>query len=97
MESPSHLDRIAQLEARVAALEAALQRRSLQLRQIQQAVCPQDLGLVARILEASDAVAGGAFDPAFLLEGPHLRPVDVAEALDELWRRSAPPRDGGDG
>jgi hypothetical protein len=98
MDPSEHLQRIAQLEARVAALEAALRRRSAQLRRIQQVVCPQDLAVIAGLLEAPEAAAGAPSDPDFLAEAPVLRPAQVHEALDELWRSTPPPeQDAGHG
>ena len=88
--------RIAELEARVAALERALRRRSRQLREIQRCVCSADL-------LAIDAIAAGRA-PAAQFEGldgweedNHLTAADVGETLDALWAATRVARARGAG
>lgn len=71
---------IAFLEARVAALEEALRRRSRTLCAIQSEVCPTDLQSIARI------EAGPTAEPSRLPETTELMPADVEATMHELWR-----------
>ena len=81
---------VAFLEARVAALEEALRRRSRTLRAIQSEVCPADLQLIARI----EAAPTG--DPSLSPETTEMTPADVEETMRELWRVDETPADGDD-
>jgi hypothetical protein len=76
---------IARLEARVAALEAALEERSRELRRIQRAVCRRDLVLISRLRAGLPALPRGAYEPAFWRETTELTPADVEETLRDLW------------
>ena len=75
---------IAALEARVAALEDALRRRSEELRLIQRHVCLPDLVLVSRIVEGLPP-SRGAYDPAFWSESADVVEADVEDTLQDLW------------
>jgi hypothetical protein len=81
---------IARLEARVAALEAALAERSRELRVIQEHVCDRDLVLISRLQAGLPPLPLGAFEPAFWEETTALAPADVEETLTDLWRSLAP-------
>ncbi len=80
---------IARLEARVAALEEALRRRSEELRLIQRHVCLPDLVLVSRIIEGLPP-SRGAYDPAFWSESTEVVEADVEETLRDLWIAATP-------
>ena len=80
MDKENQEQYIAFLEARVAALEEALRRRSRALSAIQAQVCATDLQLIARI------EAGPTADPSLLPESTETTPADVEETMRELWR-----------
>lgn len=82
---------IARLEARVAALEAALDERSRELRRIQQHVCERDLLLISRLRAGLPPLPRGAYEPAFWRETIELAPADVEETLRDLWSSVIPP------
>ena len=94
---------IARLEARAAALEAALDERSRLLVRIQEHVCRRDLVLISRLLAGLPPLPRGAYDPAFWRETTDLTPADVEETLTDLWGSIVPParnmgpRPGADG
>lgn len=89
MASEEQLE-IARLEARVAALETALARRSRELRLIQKYICRRDLILVSRLLSGSPPLPFGAYEPAFWHETTGLTGAHVEETLADLWRSLAP-------
>ncbi|MFP5285174.1 MAG: hypothetical protein ACLGI9_05500, partial [Thermoanaerobaculia bacterium] len=68
---------IARLQARVAALEALLERRSRELRQIQKQVCHRDLLVISRISAGLPPLPFGAFDPDFWQETTNLTAAEV--------------------
>lgn len=76
---------IARLQARVAALEALLERRSRELRRIQKHVCHRDLLVIARVSAGLSPLPFGAFDPDFWQETPALTPAEVEPTLEALW------------
>lgn len=76
---------IARLQARVAALEALLERRSRELRTIQKHVCHRDLLVISRITAGLSPLPFGAFDPDFWQETTALTPAEVAPTLEALW------------
>lgn len=86
-DSSRHEDRlaIARLEARVAALEQALERRSRELRALQRQLCPADLAILTRITNGLAPVPLQAFEPDLWHETTALRPADVGGTLTELW------------
>ena len=84
------------LRARVSALEAALERRSRELRLIQQHVCAQDLLLISRAC-AGLPLAKGAYDPQLWRETTDVTEADIQETLEDLWLAVTPPRAGSDG
>ena len=76
--------RAARLQARVTALEALLERRSRELRQIQKHVCHRDLLIISRICAGLSPLPFGAFDPAFWQETSALTPAVVEPTLEDL-------------
>jgi hypothetical protein len=88
---------IARLEARVTALEAALERRSRELRLIQRHVCKRDLILISRLQAGLPPFPFGAYEPEFWHETTALTPAEVEETLTDLWRSLTPPSQELDG
>jgi hypothetical protein len=82
---------IARLEARVAALEAALEERSRELRLIQRHVCHRDLLLITRLRAGLPPFPRGAYEPAFWRETTELTAADVEETMRDLWSSLIPP------
>jgi hypothetical protein len=83
--------RIASLEGRVAALEAALERRSAELRRLQGLLCPVDLAQWTRHLAGLPPLPRIAHEPAFWQETLELTVADVPETLADLWSSLYPP------
>lgn len=81
---------IARLQARVAALEALLERRSRELRQIQKHVCHRDLLVISRISAGLPPLPFGAFDPDFWQETTNLTAAEVEPTLEALWSSLSP-------
>jgi hypothetical protein len=81
---------IARLEARVAALEEALIRRSRELRELQHHLCAADLARLVRIVHGLPASAAGAFDVELWNETTDLTPAEVEDTLRDLWASLAP-------
>ena len=77
--------RATRLQARVTTLEALLERRSRELRQIQKHVCHRDLLIISRICAGLSPLPLGAFDPAFWQETTALTPAEVEPTLEALW------------
>ena len=96
--SSSQADRwaIARLEARVAALEEALARRSRELRALQRHLCPTDLAILTRVTNGLPPLPSQAFEPELWNETTELRPADVGETIQDLWASLAPIRGGDD-
>ena len=91
MEPRPEQELIARLEARVAALEAALQRRSRELTLIQGHVCARDLLVIARLRAGLPPLPKGTYDPTFWSETTALTAAEVAETLEDLWSSTRPP------
>ena len=90
--------RIARLEARAVALEAALLRRSRELRLIQTHVCARDLIVISRVC-AGLPLARGAYDPAFWRETTDVTEAEIEATLLDLWvavTKAPAEGDGGD-
>ena len=85
---------VEQLQARVAVLEEALERRSRELRLIQQSVCAHDLESISRILAGRPPLSRNAYEPGFWRETTELTEADVEETLADLWS-SLTSREGG--
>jgi hypothetical protein len=78
------------LQARVEALEAALEARSRELRSIQEHCCARDLALVERIRIGLSTRTRYAYDPALWQETIELTPTEVEPMLSDLWRSLTP-------
>jgi hypothetical protein len=77
--------RIARLEGQVAALEAALERRSQELRLLQRYLCPLDLAQLARLTAGLPPLPRIAYEPGFWRETRELTEADVPETMEALW------------
>jgi hypothetical protein len=86
---------IARLRARIAALEAALERRSRDLRLIQKHVCPIDLVMVSRV-SAGLPLAKGAYDPILWQETTDVTEADIQVTLEDLWVAVTPAQARGE-
>lgn len=86
MEFTSPEERIAYLEARVAALEAALEARSNAFVRLQRHLLPEDLLLVSRLDSGLPPLPRQAYDLSLWTETTELTPADVEETLRDLWR-----------
>lgn len=85
MKLPSaEATRMAELEARVAALEEILEARSDRLRRLQRRLCRRDLRLLHAIF-SGEAGATSTLDLASWQETTALTPAEVEETLDTLW------------
>jgi len=87
--------RIARLEGQVAALEAALERRSHELQVLQRLLCPRDLVQWARVAAGLPPLPRIAYEPAYWHETRELSVADVPETLDALWQSLNPERQSG--
>jgi hypothetical protein len=77
--------RIAWLEGKVAALEAALERRSSELLMLQRCLCPHDLVQWMRLAAGMPPFPRVPYEPAFWRETCELTMAEVPEALEALW------------
>ena len=77
--------KIAELEARVAALEQALEKRSRELRLIQKFACSTDLVLIHRVSCGLPPLPQYAYELSRWTETTNLTPSDVEKALTDLW------------
>jgi len=87
--------RIARLEGRLAALEAALERRSQELRLLQRHLCPLDLAQLARLTAGLPPLPRIACEPGFWRETWELTEADVPETMEALWSSLHPLGPGG--
>ncbi|NJL28335.1 MAG: hypothetical protein HC897_10825 [Thermoanaerobaculia bacterium] len=91
--------RIAYLEARVAALEEALTRRSTLVRQLQTQLEPQDLLRWSRLVHGLPLLPRHAYDLTLWSETTELTPAEVDATLRDLWSSLAlatpPPAEAG--
>lgn len=76
---------IAYLEARVAALEAALDRRSRQVCQLQAQLEPQDLLRLSRLIHGLPILPRHAYDLTLWSETTELTAAEVDTTLRDLW------------
>jgi hypothetical protein len=89
---------VARLESRIAALEMALERRSRELRAIQEHVCKRDLVLIGRIQAGLPPLPPASCDPLFWRETTDMTAADVDVVLPALWSSLTPlALDGPDG
>jgi hypothetical protein len=82
--------RIARLEGQVAALQAALERRSAEVRLLQRHLCPQDLVQWNRIQSGLPPLPPIAHEPLFWTETRDLTSADVPDTLELLWESLYP-------
>lgn len=82
--------RIARLEARVAALEAALARRSNELRALQRHLPSGELLNLSRLAGGLPPVPRGRYDLEVWRETTALTTANVEETLLDLWQSLAP-------
>lgn len=85
-DAPAASPETARLLARVAGLEAALERRSHELRRLQAALPPRELVALSRVLAGLPPWPVSPYDPACWRETTELTPADVLETLADLWR-----------
>ena len=77
--------RIARLEGRVEALEAALERRSSELRLLQRFLSRRGLAQLARLEAGLRPLPLIACEPAFWRETRDLTSAEVPETVQDLW------------
>ena len=82
--------RIAELEAQVAALEAALAQRSRALRTLQGHLCRRDLITLSRLSAGLPALARGTYEADLWRETTELITAQVDETLIDLWQSLMP-------
>lgn len=82
---------IARLEARVAALEHALEDRSRLLRQATRIVCEEDLMNLSRLVAGLPPIPRAGFGLRGWRETTTPTEGDVDKTMEELWRSAAPP------
>lgn len=82
--------RIARLEARVAALEGALVRRSAELRELQRHLSSRELLNLSRLAGGLPPVPRGRYDLEVWSETTALTTANVEETLLDLWQSLAP-------
>ncbi|HEV7670225.1 MAG TPA: hypothetical protein VGS22_17035 [Thermoanaerobaculia bacterium] len=81
--------RIARLEARVASLEAALVRRSTELRELQRLLPSRELLTLWRLSGGLPPVPRGRYDLDVWRETTALSTANVEETLLDLWQSLA--------
>ncbi len=82
--------RIARLEARVAALEEALLRRSNELRELQKVLPSRDLLNLSRLAGGLPPIPRGSYDLEVWRETTALTSANVPETLRDLWQSLSP-------
>jgi hypothetical protein len=90
MDTDTAARRIAELEAQVAGLEAALAQRSRELRVLQDHLCRRDLITLARLSAGLPALARGAYEPDLWRETTELTASEVDLTLADLWQSLVP-------
>ena len=76
---------VARLEARVAALEEELERRSRVLRAITREVCERDRIVMTRVAAGRAPHPGADYSLLGFRETTELEPAEVSATLEELW------------
>jgi hypothetical protein len=84
---------IARLEGRVAALEAALERRSSELRLLQRFLSRRGLAQLSRLASGLPPLPLVACEPAFWRETCDLSETEVPDTLPDLWASIYPRTD----
>jgi hypothetical protein len=82
--------RIAELEAQVGGLEAALIQRSRELRVLQSHLCRRDLITLSRLSAGLPALACGTYEADLWRETTDFTAAQVDETLTDLWRSLVP-------
>ncbi len=82
--------RIARLEARVEALEAALLRRSDELRALQRLLPGRELLNLSRLKGGLPPLASGSYDLDVWRETTQLTTANVEDTLRDLWQSLTP-------
>ncbi len=82
--------RIARLEARVAALEEALVKRSRELRELQRHLPSRELLNLSRLAGGLPPVPRGRYDLEIWRETTALSTANVEETLVDLWQSLTP-------
>lgn len=82
-------ERVAELSARVAALESALAQRSRQIVVLQSTLDAHDLANLARIEAGLAPLPRGPFYPRTWRESTQFRPGRVLPTLRALWAATA--------
>lgn len=77
--------RIAELEARVDALEEAVRKRSRELRLIQRHACSTDLVLIHRVTTGLPPLPQFAYELSRWNESTTLATSEVEKAITDLW------------
>ncbi len=90
MEFKTKDETIAFLEARVASLEEALERRSRIHHMIQREVCSDDLLVISRIESGLPPLPDQAYDVELWPETTELTSADVEQTMTDLWRSLQP-------
>ncbi|MEM7586147.1 MAG: hypothetical protein AAF560_22340 [Acidobacteriota bacterium] len=90
MEFSTKDEYIAFLEARVASLESALERRSRIHRMIQREVSSDDLLVISRIEAGLPPLPDQAYDVELWPETTDLTAADVEQTMTDLWRSLQP-------
>lgn len=83
---------LVRLQARIAALEAALHRRSEELRRIQQLLPRADLAVIERVVAEMPLGDPRAHSASAWRETYQLVPGEVDRILDDLWSATGGPR-----
>lgn len=92
-ESPGEATiHIAELEARVAGLEEALKKRSLELRVLQRQLGLHDLLWLSRRRAGLPVSSRGAYTLDLWLESTELLAAEVEETLKDLWLAVGPEK-----
>lgn len=90
-------ERTVYLESKVAALEAALEKRSRELRLLQRHLSPDGLLLLTRLRQGFPPLPQEAFSPSLWTETTELTQAEVEETMKDLWRSLSVPGSETDG
>ncbi len=90
-----HAADIARLEARIAALEAVLRRRSEELREILRSACAEDRQRIFAVLSRPLPTQAEAWDAVGGRETYWPVPAEVLATLNDLWTATGRDPDGG--
>lgn len=82
---------VAELEARVAALEALLDQRSVELRELQRRIGVPGLVVLSRVQAGRTDLGSRSYVPEHWHEVLTLDSLGVAEVLSDLWASRPAP------